>query len=117
MMGPAELTSLGPSGRIATPCARSPCPGGSAHSPRSEEHTSELQSQSNIVCRLLLEKKNRITYWSPARMIPLPTPVEPVQSILRLIVYVSTPAPPGLEPFSVSTLTPADVSPAPQVLL
>src|SRR2546430_10096877 len=25
--------------------------------PRSEEHTSELQSQSNIVCRLLLEKK------------------------------------------------------------
>src|SRR5256886_13146429 len=26
---------------------------------RSEEHTSELQSQSNIVCRLLLEKKNR----------------------------------------------------------
>src|SRR2546430_3681687 len=27
---------------------------------RSEEHTSELQSQSNLVCRLLLEKKNRI---------------------------------------------------------
>src|SRR2546430_6357330 len=26
-------------------------------SPRSEEHTSELQSQSNLVCRLLLEKK------------------------------------------------------------
>src|SRR2546427_7360842 len=26
--------------------------------PRSEEHTSELQSQSNLVCRLLLEKKN-----------------------------------------------------------
>src|SRR2546427_8347240 len=25
---------------------------------RSEEHTSELQSQSNLVCRLLLEKKN-----------------------------------------------------------
>src|SRR2546430_12235483 len=25
--------------------------------PRSEEHTSELQSQSNLVCRLLLEKK------------------------------------------------------------
>src|SRR5688572_30984453 len=25
--------------------------------PRSEEHTSELQSQSNVVCRLLLEKK------------------------------------------------------------
>src|SRR5688572_31597559 len=31
---------------------------------RSEEHTSELQSQSNLVCRLLLEKKkpNLVTY-------------------------------------------------------
>src|SRR2546430_11638404 len=28
---------------------------------RSEEHTSELQSQSNLVCRLLLEKKNTST--------------------------------------------------------
>ena len=27
--------------------------------PRSEEHTSELQSPCNLVCRLLLEKKNR----------------------------------------------------------
>src|SRR2546430_13494291 len=33
-------------------------PGGEAQAPRrSEEHTSELQSQSNLVCRLLLEKK------------------------------------------------------------
>src|SRR2546430_5009921 len=29
--------------------------------PRSEEHTSELQSQSNLVCRLLLEKKKTRT--------------------------------------------------------
>src|SRR2546427_13252889 len=29
------------------------------YSPRSEEHTSELQSQSNLVCRLLLEKKKK----------------------------------------------------------
>src|SRR2546430_7469598 len=28
-----------------------------SHARRSEEHTSELQSQSNLVCRLLLEKK------------------------------------------------------------
>src|SRR2546427_9340078 len=28
---------------------------------RSEEHTSELQSQSNLVCRLLLEKKKNVT--------------------------------------------------------
>src|SRR2546430_10167079 len=32
-----------------------------AASVRSEEHTSELQSQSNLVCRLLLEKKKIIT--------------------------------------------------------
>src|SRR2546430_13402111 len=31
-------------------------------SARSEEHTSELQSQSNLVCRLLLEKKNKDTH-------------------------------------------------------
>src|SRR2546427_1738246 len=30
-----------------------------AHAGRSEEHTSELQSQSNLVCRLLLEKKKK----------------------------------------------------------
>src|SRR2546430_7965623 len=29
------------------------------HCDRSEEHTSELQSQSNLVCRLLLEKKKK----------------------------------------------------------
>src|SRR5688572_31086350 len=33
--------------RVSVPC------------PRSEEHTSELQSQSNLVCRLLLEKKKK----------------------------------------------------------
>src|SRR6478736_9498271 len=31
------------------------------HQARSEEHTSELQSQSNLVCRLLLEKKKNVT--------------------------------------------------------
>src|SRR2546430_10787139 len=33
-------------------------PAESAATERSEEHTSELQSQSNLVCRLLLEKNN-----------------------------------------------------------
>src|SRR2546427_4864343 len=32
---------------------------------RSEEHTSELQSQSNLVCRLLLEKKKKIKHRAP----------------------------------------------------
>src|SRR5256886_7912139 len=40
--------------------SRSPKPDRSfAACRRSEEHTSELQSQSNLVCRLLLEKKNK----------------------------------------------------------
>src|SRR2546427_9476572 len=34
---------------------------------RSEEHTSELQSQSNLVCRLLLEKKKK--YLQPAALL------------------------------------------------
>src|SRR2546427_3460276 len=34
---------------------------------RSEEHTSELQSQSNLVCRLLLEKKNCTLTRGPSR--------------------------------------------------
>src|SRR5256886_13370073 len=32
------------------------------HATRSEEHTSELQSQSNLVCRLLLEKKIMVLF-------------------------------------------------------
>src|SRR5690625_5682180 len=34
------------------------------HFSRSEEHTSELQSRGHLVCRLLLEKKNRVTRWT-----------------------------------------------------
>src|SRR5690625_5546060 len=32
-----------------------------SYEPRSEEHTSELQSRGHLVCRLLLEKKNSVT--------------------------------------------------------
>src|SRR5437588_2654531 len=42
------------------------------HVCRSEEHTSELQSHSDLVCRLLLEKKKYITCVGPT-----PTPVTP----------------------------------------
>src|SRR2546427_6426453 len=43
---------------------------------RSEEHTSELQSQSNLVCRLLLEKKKDITTYrsTPHQHAPVPSP-------------------------------------------
>src|SRR2546430_6074926 len=40
---------------------------------RSEEHTSELQSQSNLVCRLLLEKKKRHNTRDP------PLPLNPLR--------------------------------------
>src|SRR5260370_13421575 len=46
----------------ATPCERpsvSPCLVGGLANERSEEHTSELQSHLNLVCRLLLEKKKK----------------------------------------------------------
>src|SRR2546430_7829058 len=38
---------------------------------RSEEHTSELQSQSNLVCRLLLEKKKKNTKTSSTPQSPI----------------------------------------------
>src|SRR5436309_4831201 len=37
-----------------------PSVGVGEHRPRSEEHTSELQSRENLVCRLLLEKKKKV---------------------------------------------------------
>src|SRR2546427_6979110 len=56
---PAAAARAAP-GAAAGP--RRPWPGrppSRRHSSRSEEHTSELQSQSNLVCRLLLEKKKQ----------------------------------------------------------
>src|SRR2546430_12997224 len=38
---------------------------------RSEEHTSELQSQSNLVCRLLLEKKKRKSMSGTGNIAPI----------------------------------------------
>src|SRR5256886_6212346 len=48
---------------------------GVAEQDRSEEHTSELQSQSNLVCRLLLEKKKNTTHIriSATDITPYPT--------------------------------------------
>src|SRR6266567_8803418 len=48
-------TSTSPSDRRLTRTV----PSASSLRTRSEEHTSELQSQSNLVCRLLLEKKKK----------------------------------------------------------
>src|SRR2546430_8747495 len=43
------------------------------HQLRSEEHTSELQSQSNLVCRLLLEKKKPTPQPTATSCSPRPT--------------------------------------------
>src|SRR2546430_12487149 len=50
---------------------------------RSEEHTSELQSQSNLVCRLLLEKKKKR---SNARCRRLSTPNRPKRHSMRAVL-------------------------------
>src|SRR2546430_10825827 len=44
-----------------SPSTSTSAPVGLEETLRSEEHTSELQSQSNLVCRLLLEKKKKHT--------------------------------------------------------
>src|SRR2546430_12089429 len=54
----AQSSTLAPSRGTALLSRRSPW----GVRGRSEEHTSELQSQSNLVCRLLLEKKKKHIY-------------------------------------------------------
>src|SRR2546430_10492835 len=56
--GPESRGDRGPPGR-AHSRGSSPSPRRTPARGRSEEHTSELQSQSNLVCRLLLEKKKK----------------------------------------------------------
>src|SRR5690625_5498319 len=61
---PDELPEFRCPTRPARHTAGNPRPQGSCECegpvPRSEEHTSELQSRGHIVCRLLLEKKKRL---------------------------------------------------------
>src|SRR2546430_12917256 len=61
--------SSGPSCRRRTR-RRSPCRARTSRRRRSEEHTSELQSQSNLVCRLLLEKKKLLQASLPSPRAP-----------------------------------------------
>src|SRR2546427_7570295 len=63
--------------RRAWSCARLRAGRGGSPRCRSEEHTSELQSQSNLVCRLLLEKK-KPHHDRLARL--LSTPLPPLSS-------------------------------------
>src|SRR5690242_21197730 len=54
-LAPPEKPGL----RSPDPLESAACPGGRVAGRRSEEHTSELQSHVNLVCRLLLEKKKK----------------------------------------------------------
>src|SRR3712207_7832248 len=56
-VGMASLAEQGPHLRLVDRL-----PGAHAGQPRSEEHTSELQSRQYLVCRLLLEKKKIFTH-------------------------------------------------------
>src|SRR5207249_9801836 len=59
--GPCQRRPIGwEGGRKSTGPRRRP---GQGRRGRSEEHTSELQSRFDLVCRLLLEKKNKSTTW------------------------------------------------------
>src|SRR5688572_32223039 len=53
------MANVSPRIRIVQVTFLSPKFAGTFTANRSEEHTSELQSQSNLVCRLLLEKKKK----------------------------------------------------------
>src|ERR1039457_791019 len=89
---------------------------------RSEEHTSELQSPCNLVCRLLLEKKKKITrradgyyhggLWSPRGLLGLVVRLARVEcgrSAVRLLsrcnfaalvfFFLKDAAPPDFSPF------------------
>src|SRR5688500_19983201 len=60
--------SVSPSARTTSCWPPAPATGRSGYG-RSEEHTSELQSPCNLVCRLLLEKKkNKNTYYWQSKM-------------------------------------------------
>src|SRR5256886_5397047 len=65
---------------------------------RSEEHTSELQSQSNLVCRLLLEKKKIILQYLFEKM---------------QLQTAATPPSPALTPSSPAPALPTPASTAP----
>src|SRR2546430_13510920 len=83
-------------------CARTSCVFTSAsehgcrlHEARSEEHTSELQSQSNLVCRLLLEKKT-----TPREILMSRPHTEIPQSATPPTPTITTTAPPRSQTLS-----------------
>src|SRR2546430_3416447 len=65
---------------------------------RSEEHTSELQSQSNLVCRLLLEKKKKMNGRCSSVSLQAAGPVAPAPRSWRVRADASLTAAIGHDP-------------------
>src|SRR5690606_40993717 len=78
---------------------------------RSEEHTSELQSRENLVCRLLLEKKNRHRHARNPRTGSPPTAV-PDDRDPAAASAASLPRPPAVHPTGRATASPLCASSA-----
>src|SRR5690606_42119660 len=86
-----DALPISPDARIPDCWSRSPTACGYRAGPnraavsgcRSEEHTSELQSRENLVCRLLLEKKNRWAPWTPTSSWRWRTPRTASPSVAR----------------------------------
>src|SRR5256886_6421212 len=81
------------------------------HRRRSEEHTSELQSQSNLVCRLLLEKKKKqhITVFSPnprTPHVPPHMPTTPCPAPVAPLLTTTPQLPAARDPPHLSHTTP-----------
>src|SRR2546425_9185854 len=66
---PSSVSSMAPPNSRSLPSppwiSSAPISARCSKSPRSEEHTSELQSLAYLVCRLLLEKKKKKSYKQP----------------------------------------------------
>src|ERR1039457_7499805 len=75
------------SSRIRGPRKRAPPGGTPVGSHRSEEHTSELQSPCNLVCRLLLEKKTPPQMETSAELSDMPPDSTQVAEILPLLNF------------------------------
>src|SRR5207249_7471148 len=61
------------------------------HHTRSEEHTSELQSRFDLVCRLLLEKKNvNFCVMEAIKLCRLDTPIIFIEALINLSRFVVT---------------------------
>src|SRR5690242_20771999 len=85
------ISPCGRAGRRRRPCCRRrgraalPSRRAATSPPRSEEHTSELQSHVNLVCRLLLEKKKKLNKLYGLPLVP--------SEILRLTPLTSSSPP------------------------